>query len=113
MDFATVGIAAFRIVAGTFSPGVVTLFGESVHYLETDERAVSQCWIRIFPVNYRSADLAIVAIDIFRVLQPDDFPADLLSTPENFHLRLTHLGFPDPQNVTRPSAEGGCRRQQY
>ena len=80
--FTLVALAGFRIVAGTVPPPVATFGGESFHYLQTENRAVPQPRIRIFPVDLRFTDRSILAVNIVRFLQPDDFSADFFSTPE-------------------------------
>src|SRR6185369_8209725 len=80
LHLALVAFTGFRIVAGPVNPPFVTFGSEPLHHLKTENRAVPQCRIGIFPVDLYSTDRPIRAVDIFRHLKPDNFSADVLST---------------------------------
>src|SRR6185369_6763929 len=82
LHLALVAFACFRIVAGPVDPLFVTFDSKPLHYLKTENRAVPLCRIGIFPVDLYSTDRPINSVDIFRHLQPDNFPADLLTALE-------------------------------
>ena len=97
MDFPPIGLATFRIIKGAILPRVAVLLGETIPYLQPNQGTVSQCLIRIFPVQYRCANLSIFVIDIVRRFQPYNFPANFFFTLENLYFRLILLGSPCSQ----------------
>src|SRR6185369_8644454 len=79
---ALVAFAGFRIVAGHVDPLFDPFGSEPLHHLKTENRPVPLCRIGIFPVDLSFTDRPINSVDIFRHLQPDNFPADLLTALE-------------------------------